>query len=209
MRMFRRVAPAVACLMMMAACGGSAPKADPAPTVATQSTAPTAPTVTTASPDPTKNPLPGRDLTPEERQALGIDRENPCQEAIQHSPASGEPGSTYIRAATRPSIRWGGPCEVLSPGEACEVKWYGAYVVMTGDSAYLRFQAWAKGRPKPFKEITAGPLPAENNFRNAGFPVVIPSGTKEVGFRIILLDQAKTPVAITDLYSYLVDCRKE
>jgi hypothetical protein len=136
-------------------------------------------------------------------------RDRPCEPEVQHSVNSGVPGGTYIRAVTRPAIRWGPGCEVLNAGDKCEVYWTGAYTLAVGTEAHLRFQAWARGQSKPFKELTAGPLPPENNFREARFPVVIPKGVKEVSFRIVLLDTAKVPVAISDAFSYLLNCKPE
>jgi hypothetical protein len=98
---------------------------------------------------------------------------------------------------------------VLNAGDKCEVQWSGGYTVAVGADAYLRFQAWARGQSKPFKELTAGPLPPENTFREAGFPVTIPRGVKEVSFRIVLLDTAKLPVAISDAFSYLIGCKPD
>lgn len=158
------------------------------------------------SASPTANPFGSASPTP---FAEATSRARPCDPAVQYSINSGVPGGTYIRAGTRPSIHWGPKCEVLSAGDKCVVEWEGAYSLAVGTEAHLRFQAWARGQSKPFKELTAGPLPPENSFRRAGFPVTLPKGVKEVSFRIVLLDTAKTPVAISDAFSYLLDCKPE
>jgi hypothetical protein len=184
-------------------CGGSGPNDDAgAPTPTASSIVPTA----ALSGSPGANPFETK-ATPSVLPSPG--RSRPCDAELQWSGNAGVPGGNYIRAATRPPIYWGPHCEVLNAGDHCEVQWDGAYSVKVGTEASLRFQAWARGRSKPFKELTAGPLEPENSFRKVGFPVVIPKGVKEVSFRIVLLDTAKVPVAISDAYSYLVGCKPE
>jgi len=187
--------------ILLASCGGAPQKrADLGTPTPTPSPAASA----TVSPEPSGNPLPSETATP--AHALPA---RPCDPRTDYSPNAGVPGQTYIRAVTKPTRNWGAGCEVLSPGDRCQVAWDGAYIVLVGADAHLTFQAWAKGQSKPFKELTAGPLPAEHSFRNVGFPVEIPDGTDEVAFRIVLRDSTKTPVAISDAFAYRINCRPE
>lgn len=200
----RRYASILIVLMIaLASCGGdsAADKRSSGTTTSGPTTTPTA--SAPASPQPSGNPLPSQDPT-----AGGLPQ-RPCDPRTDYSPNAGVPGQTYIRAVTTMAQTWGKGCEVLSPGDRCVVQWSGSYILLVGDEAHLTFQAWAKGQAKPFKEITAGPLPAEHQFRKAGFPVEIPSGTDEVAFRIVLRDATKTPVAISDAFAYRINCRPE
>jgi predicted small secreted protein len=129
-----------------------------------------------------------------------------CPGHVQYSAVAGDPGSNYIRADTTIERTWGPSCTVLDPGDRCSVGWNAAYTVLAGDNAFIQFQAWAKGQTKPFKALTIGPLPTQNSFRNVGFPVTIPR-VAQVAFQLVLLNDKKAPVAISDAYVYPVGCR--
>lgn len=204
-----RIAFFLALLAALASCGGGADRRDAGGTSSPSVAASASPTsagsvASSANPFAATAPSSGSSLTLIDPH----DPTRPCDAVTKISPVSGVPGGNYIRAITRPPIRWGPRCEVLSPGDACNVQWDGAYTVLVGADAYLQFQAWAKGQDKPFKVLTAGPLPAENTLRRVGFPVTIPKAT-EVAFRIVLMDGTKTPVAISDSFVYRVNCKPE
>lgn len=148
------------------------------------------------------NPLSSVVATPSD-----VDLARPCDPILYQSGNTGQPGGDYIRAHPRVPASWGADCEILNPGDKCHVTWEGSYVVMVGEQAHLQFQAWSKGVSKPIKVLDLGPLPPENRIRRIGFPVTIPSGT-EVAFRLILMNAAKAPVAISDAFAYKLNCRK-
>lgn len=201
--MRRYVGISVLIALLLTACGGGdIEKAGSNDDVAPPPTATATPT-TSADPSaaPSDNPLPDESPSTLPRRA--------CEPRTDYSPNAGVPGQTYIRAVTRPTRTWGRACDVLSPGDKCMVGWDGSYILLVGNDAHLTFQAWAKGQDKPFKELTVGPLPAEHKFRKVGFPVEIPPDVKEVAFRIVLRDSAKTPVAISDAFVYEINCRPE
>lgn len=200
MRVFRCIPVVLA--IVLSSCGGATDdKASVRTPPVTPSATPSA--MPSGSTDSTTNPV------PTESGSVPALPQRPCEPKTSYSPSSGVPGQTYIRAITRPTRTWGRGCEVLSPGDRCVVGWDGAYILMVGHEAHLTFQAWAKGQSKPFKELTAGPLPPEHKLRRVGFPVEIPDGVEEVAFRVVLLDSTKTPVAISDAFTYTLNCRPE
>lgn len=199
--MLRRFFTAVTLLVTLAACsGGGGSKTGQAG--GDSSSQPSAAATAKRSANATVNPLASGSGVPAVNDP---ERDRPCDPDILYSGNSGLPGGSYIRADMRGQNSWGPACLELNPNDRCEVLWDGAYNLAIGDKAYLRFQAFAKGTPKAIKEITVGPLEPSNSFRKAGFPVVIPKAT-HVAFRVVLLDSTKRPVAISDSYSYRINC---
>jgi hypothetical protein len=176
----------------------------------------TARSATPGSGDATISPTPAATSTVDPRTAAGANPmtsgqaspdadTGPCASRVFYSVAGGIPGQVFIRAQTIPTSSWGEDCGYLNTGDKCRVTWTGGYSVPSGD-AYLRFQGWAKGAKKPFKEFEIGPLVGQNAIQRLGFPIVVPKA-QEVAFRLVLEDAGKAPVAESDAFVYKVDCR--
>jgi hypothetical protein len=131
----------------------------------------------------------------------------PCTGDVFFSRNTGYPGTDYLRAAPTSQNTWGPYCDYLNPGDRCGIGWNASYTVLAGD-AYIEYQAWSKEGDKPFSGATIGPLPGQNSFRNVRFRTVIPK-TKQIAIRLILLNDKKVPVAVSDAYVYQVDCNRK
>lgn len=176
--------------------GGADPVAEPSPETSVTAGGTVSPGVPAK---PSANPLGQRPSSP------GPPGRSPCLPTQYYSGTAGVPGRNYIRVVTRGQTRWGPGCEVLNPGDRCDVMWQGGFSLQTGEKAYLLFQAWVKGQSKPYKETYAGPFPYEQQLKNVAFPVTIPKA-EEIAFRVVLLNDAKQPVAISDSWSYRINC---
>ncbi|GAC1414905.1 MAG: hypothetical protein NVSMB57_10450 [Actinomycetota bacterium] len=142
---------------------------------------------------------------PSAKPSRSFNPNGPCVGHVAYSRLAGEPVSEqYIRAATNLQRQWGPQCIFLHPGASCRVGWNAAYSVPVGD-AYLLFQGWASGQKKPFGELTIGPLAGNNTLHDISFQIAIPKA-KEVAFRLVLENDKRVPVAISDSYVYPVDC---
>lgn len=130
----------------------------------------------------------------------------PCAGYVRYSGSTGQPGGTFIRAATTSQRQWGRECDRLDAGDQCNVGFNLSYTSTVGDEAYIEFQGWTDTGKEPFVMQTVGPVPPEGQGNKWPFAVTVPQA-KEVLFRLVLRDASKAAVAVGDGYVYKVGCR--
>lgn len=163
----------------------------------------------TASPGGTPSPTATTTSTPESsddrarRIAEHLAERAKCEPVRFASGTTGVPGGVYIFADTTPVDQWGPGCR-LHAGDRCLVAFSGSYAV-SGETAYVEFQAWLPRQTKPADVQLIGPLPATGTFQNSQFPYLIPK-VEAVLFRLVLRDEARREVAAGDGWGYKVGC---
>lgn len=129
----------------------------------------------------------------------------PCAGRVKPSASAGEPGGQFIRAATTSQRQWGPECDRLDAGDRCKVGFNLSYTVLT-EQAHIEFQGWTDSGKEPFVTQTVGPVPGDGQGNKWPFEVTVPQAA-EVLFQLVLRDENKVAVAISDGYVYKVGCR--
>ncbi|MHB8510887.1 MAG: hypothetical protein ACYDCC_01805 [Actinomycetota bacterium] len=129
----------------------------------------------------------------------------PCTPRVLYSKLAGEPSSAqFIRAQPVFQSEWGPHCQFLHPGMHCRVGWNAGYSVPNGD-AYLMYQEWAEGSKHVTSQVEIGPVPGNNQIIDQGVWFAIPNANS-VAFRLVLENDKRIPVAVSDSYIYPIDC---